>query len=67
MSSPPPFQEKLIFLIKVQSTQQRHLVLEPGGLVLGLVDQEGLQQHPVGLLSHPQLFSELRRSGTEKE
>ena len=61
---PPPLQERLIFLIKVQSAQQRHLVLEPGCLVLRLVDQEGLQQHSVSLLSHAQLLSELRRSGT---
>ena len=59
---PPPLQERLIFLIKVQSAQQRHLVLEPGCLVLRLLDQEGLQQHSVSLLSHPQLLSELRWS-----
>ena len=48
----------------IPTNESAPLCLEPGGLVLRLVDQEGLQQDPVSLLAHPQLLSELRGSGT---
>ena len=60
---PPPLQEGLILLVEVQRPEQRTVVLIPGGLVLGLVDEEGLQQHAVRLLAHAQLLRELGGPG----
>ena len=36
-------------------------------LVLGLVDEIGLEEDPVSLLAHPQLLGELWRAGAETE
>ena len=36
--------------------------LKSVNLMLGFVDEEGLQEDPVSLLPHPELLSELRRS-----
>ena len=63
---PPPLQEGLILLVEVQRPEQRAVVLIPGGLVLGLVDEEGLQQHAVRLLAHAQLLRELGGPGPEQ-
>ena len=63
---PSPLQEGLILLVEVERPEQRTVVLVPGGLVLGLVDEEGLQQHAVRLLAHAQLLRELGGPGSEQ-
>merc|ERR1719167_349137 len=52
-------QERLILLVEIQGSEEGNIVLEPGGLMFWLIDQERLQDYTICLLSHAQLLGEL--------